>query len=227
MNTDAVQVWIKKRVRAAVTWNAVAMAGCFVGGLLVLYISFWVSYGVIWFIAHSFYPLAHHTILLIAAGFMTLVVVVGARQNWEDLEPLQREVRLARDMDITLTPYTRYGMSYNTNAVKAGIFEVQSMAYLINYILCGGVKLVLGSIGKFNRVKRLRAIETDECARVIALLHTRPRRYSFEEIVQNLPALNPVKTFDDLRYIDGVYFLSNEPAGLTLLPELRDELNQL
>lgn len=227
MNTDAVQVWIKKRVGAAVIWNAVAMAGSLLSGLLVLFISFWVSYGVIWFISHSFYPLAHRTILLIAAGFMTLVVILGARQNWEDLEPLQREVRLARDMDITLTPYTRYGMSYNTNAVKAGIFEVQSMAYLINYVLCGGVKLVLGSVGKLNRARRLKAIETDECARVIALLRTTPRRYSFEEIVQSLPGLNPVKTFDDLRYIEGVHYLSNEPAGLTLLPELRDELNRL
>jgi len=45
--------------------------------------------------------------------------------------------------------------------------------------------------------------------------------------VQNLPGLNPVKTFDDLRFVDGVHYLSSEPAGLTLLPELKEELNRL
>lgn len=216
---------MKKRLRAAIIWNVVAMAGCFVGGLLVLYLSFWVSYGVIWFIAHSFFPLTHHTILLIAAGFMTLVVIIGARQNLQDLEPLQRGVRLAEEMDITLTPYTRYGMSYDTNAVKAGVFEVRSLASLINYVLCGGVKLVFSSVGRLRQVRRLKLVDIEGCTRVIALLQPTPRRHSFQEIVQQLPGLNPVKVFDDLRCIEGVLFLSNEPAGLTLLPELREELN--
>jgi hypothetical protein len=53
------------------------------------------------------------------------------------------------------------------------------------------------------------------------------RRQSFVEIVEKLPGLDPVKVFDDLRYIDGVLFLSTEPAGLTLHPELKQELQQL
>ncbi len=35
------------------------------------------------------------------------------------------------------------------------------------------------------------------------------------------------QVFDDLHWIEGVLFLSNEPPGLTLLPELRTELSQL
>ena len=42
-----------------------------------------------------------------------------------------------------------------------------------------------------------------------------------------LSKLNPVRVFHDLRLIDGVLFLSNDPPGLTLLPELRTELSQL
>ena len=46
-------------------------------------------------------------------------MVVGARQNWESVEPVKRQVQLAQDMDITLNPSTPYGMSYNTDALKA------------------------------------------------------------------------------------------------------------
>jgi hypothetical protein len=203
------------------------MVGCLLAGLLVLYVSFWISYGVIWFISHSFFPLTHRGILLIAAGFMTLVVLVGAKQNRERLEPLERQVRLAHDMDITLSPYTRYGMSYNTNAVKAGAFEIRSLASVINYVLCGGVLLVLSSVRKLRQFRQLKRIDVDGCARVIALLHGVARRQSFAEIVEKLPGLNPVKVFDDLRWIGGVLFLSGEPSGLTLHPDLRSELTRL
>jgi len=47
------------------------------------------------------------------------------------------------------------------------------------------------------------------------------------EIVERLSGLNPVRVFDDLHWIEGVLFLSNDPPGLTLLPELRTELSQL
>ena len=67
----------------------------------------------------------------------------------------------------------------------------------------------------------------DGCVRVIALLHAAARRQSFAEIVEKLPGLNPVNVFDDLRYIDGILFLSSEPPGLMLNPELRSELNRL
>ena len=45
--------------------------------------------------------------------------------------------------------------------------------------------------------------------------------------MERLTGLNPVRVFDDLRLIDGVLFLANDPPGLTLLPELRTELTQL
>jgi hypothetical protein len=101
------------------------------------------------------------------------------------------------------------------------------MASVINYILCGGVLLVLNSRLKLRQYQRLRTIDVEECARVLALLQAVARRQSFEEIVQKLPGLNPVKVFDDLRWIEGVLFLTNEPAGLTLHPELKTELNGL
>jgi len=50
-----------------------------------------------------FFPLTHPVILLIAGGFMALVVIVGARQNREKLDPLERQVHLAQEMDITLS----------------------------------------------------------------------------------------------------------------------------
>jgi hypothetical protein len=87
--------------------------------------------------------------------------------------------------------------------------------------------LVLGSLSKLRRFRRLRRIDVGGCARVIALLHAAVKRQSFSEIVERLPGLNPVNVFDDLRYIDGVLFLSREPSGLMLDTEVRSELNRL
>jgi hypothetical protein len=227
MDIEPVKVWLKRTLNGAMLRSALGSGASLLAGLLVLYLSFWASYAVIWFISHSFFPLRHHTILLIAAAFMTLVVIVGARQNREQLDPLERQVQMAREMGITLTPWTRYGMSYSTNAVSAGVFEVRSLAATINYILCGGVLLLFGSVRSIRRFRRLKAVEMDGCARVINLLLVAGQRQSFAEIVAQLSGLNPVQVFDDLRWIEGVLFLSNDPPGLTLLPELRTELNQL
>lgn len=227
MNSEQIQAWLQKRLSIAGAWNLVAMAGCLLGGLLVLFVSFWVAYGVIWFISHSIFPLSHRVILFIAGGFMTLVVILGARQNWQNLDPLEQQVRLGGQMDITLTPWPRLGVGLDTDAVKYSAFEIRSTASVINSILCGGVLLVLGSLPKLRRFRRLRRIDVGGCARVIALLHAAAKRQSFSEIVERLPGLNPVNVFDDLRYIDGVLFLSREPPGLMLDTEVRSELNRL
>ncbi len=188
---------------------------------------FWVSYAVLWFISHSLFPLKHQVLLLIAGGFMALVVVVGARQNWESMQPLKRQLALADDLDIRLTPYTRFGMSYTTNAAKAVAFEIRSIASVINYILCGGVILVLRSAARLRQLRRLKRIEVDGCAQVLVLLHRAVKRQSFAEIVEKLPEINAVKVFEDLRYIEGVLFLADEPPGLRLDPQLRSELDRL
>jgi hypothetical protein len=69
----------------------------------------------------------------------------------------------------------------------------------------------------------------------ITLLLAAGRRQSFAEIVERLSELDPVRFFDDLHWIEGddlhwiegVLFLSTEPPGLALLPELRTELMNL
>ena len=61
----------------------------------------------------------------------------------------------------------------------------------------------------------------------ITLLLAAGRRQSFAEIVERLSELDPVRVFDDLHWIEGVLFLSTDPPGLTLLPELRTELMNL
>ena len=129
-------------------------------------------------------------------------------------------------MYVTLTPWTRYGNSYNTDVLKAGMFEVRSMANVVNYILCGGAILLVGALTRLREFRRLQGIDVAGCARVIALLHGAGRSQSFTDIVEKLPGLNPVKVFEDLRSIEGVLFLSSDP-GLTLHPDLKSDLDHL
>ena len=149
---------------------------------------------------------------------------MGARQNRQSIEPLDRQNALARDMDITLTPWTRYGMSYTSNAAKAAEFEIRSVASVVNYILCGGVILLLGGVARFREFWRMKGLDLEDCARVFGVLHATGRRQSFAQILEQLPGLNPVIVFEHLRSIEGVLFLSNDPPGLTLHPDLKEEL---
>lgn len=224
---QTVEAWLASKMRGRKIGNAVIGLLLLALGALLVFISFWVTYGVLWFISHSFYRVSHATLLAISAGFMALVIAAGARQNWQDLDPLQKQTRLAADMDIKLVPYNRYGMSYSTNAMKAGAFEITSLAAVCNYILCGSVKLLLNGIGKLRQIPGLGRVDVQGCSEVIAWLWAAGKRQSFEEIVAAIPGLNPVRVFEDLAQVEGVLFLTTEPAGLTLHPELRDELNSL
>lgn len=219
--------WLQSKIKTERLWRVAAMVGSVLAGGLILYISFWVSYGVLWFISCSFLPVRGEVILLLASGFMAAVVIVGARQNMADLDPLQRQVRMAKDMDITLTPYSRYGMSYNTDAVKAAAFEVRSVAAVINYILCGGVKLVFGAVAQWRRFRRLGTVDVNAAAQVLGLLYAAGKRQSFAEIIEKLPDIDAVKVSYDLRFVDGVLFLSSDPPGLTLHPDLKEEMSKV
>jgi hypothetical protein len=219
--------WLRAKLKTERFRRLAAMICSLLAGGLILYISFWVSYWIIWMIFSSFFPLSHQVILLLATAFMTLVIVVGARQNLADLDPLQRQVRMARNMDITLTPYTPYGMSYNTDAAKAAVFEVRSLAAVVNYILCGGVKLLFGAVAQWRRFRRLAAVDVDAAAKVLELLYCSRKMQSFAEILEKLPDVNPVRVSYDLRCIEGVLFLSNDPPGLALHPNLKEELSEL
>lgn len=224
LDGELLRSWLKKKQSGARALKLLAAIGSMAAGLLVLFVSFWVAYGVIWFISFSFYRLKHRVILAIAGAFMALVIAVGARQNRQSIEPLDRQNALARDMDITLTPWTRYGMSYTTNAAKAAEFEIRSVASVVNYILCGGVILLLGGVARFREFWRMKGLDLEDCARVIGVLHAAGRRQSFAQILEQLPGLNPVIVFEHLRSIEGVLFLSNDPPGLTLHPDLKEEL---
>jgi hypothetical protein len=225
VNADKVSLWLGKRLRTTEVQSGVLAVLFVVVSLVILFVSFWVTYGVVWFVSFSFkLPLSHHVILLIAASFMVVVVIVGARQKRDGADMLEQQVKLAEDMDITLSPWTRYGMTYDTNAMKTGAFEIRSVASAANYVLCGGVLLGFSAMDKVRLRRRLKTIDVAGCSKVLALLLATARRTPFAEIVERIPGLDPVKVFDDLRFVEGVLFLATDPAGLTLNPELREEL---
>ncbi len=208
-------------------WTLAGAVGLLLAGLGVLYVIFWAIYGIIWLVSNSFFPLPHTVRLGLSAGFLVLMVVSGARQNWAALDPLRQQAELGREMDIKFVPQNWFGIGNATNASKFAVFEARTVAAVGNYILCGGARLLIVGLSKLGRLWRLGSLDVEGCARVIALLAVEAKRQSFAEIVQKVPGLNPVKVFNDLRYIDGLLLLTNEPAGLTLHPELREELSRV
>lgn len=64
-----------------------------------------------------------------------------------------------------------------------------------------------------------------DTARVIAFLAP-PQRVPYSEIIQEVPGIDPTRTFPDLAKVDGIVVLTSEPAGLSLNDQLRSELKQ-
>ena len=105
---------------------------------------------------------------------------------------------------------------YPDGAQNAATF-VLGFLYLAPWLVSSGVWFVVKAL-------RLFALDVRGCAAVIVLLHERRRRVPYEEIAAELPWLDFRRVFRDLRAVDGVLFLWEEPPGLALGGDIMSQL---
>lgn len=94
-------------------------------------------------------------------------------------------------------------------------------------VLLGGPGALQSSLESFRRSLRQLRLDVPRCARILEVVALRGARVSFAELEKIVPDANRFHVFQQLRDIDGVVFLLREPAGVSVIEELRRELQRL
>jgi len=217
LNAAEVGEWLRKKARAKACVSACLGFASMLGAFVALFVTYWIVYGVVLFGFNWFLPHSHATRLYVSGGVLVLLFIGNATTRRRYLEDLSFTTGTV-DKRVVVIP----GLGSNINPFAPD--SVHSFAKTIASILFSGPRLVSASVQLLQKAVRLLQLDLDGCASVLALLLSRGVRVPFGEIVAAVPGLDPVAVLPQLREIDGVMFLTSEPRGLALSPELADEI---
>jgi hypothetical protein len=223
MNSELLKPWMRKQRRMGFVQHLLLGGFAFVAGVVVLFLTFWLTYGVIWFgwqgvsavsdIAFSRKLHLNHEIRLACSGvFLVLLFVQHFRTDpwhWGDY-PRQNYVD------------SPGAASHLGPAGSLGLLLVHpgASANMIADILLSGPRLVLGALKMFSRGAKFRRLDENGCAELLAFLQTRSALTPYEELIS--AGWEP--WLEQLRLLEGLSFLQK---GVILSLELRTELNAL
>ena len=223
MNPEAIRLWLGKKKARGFAGNVFLGVLCFCFGVIVLFLTFWFTYAVIfigWMGISAFSELVtgkalhlSHRARMIGSGVFIVLLFVQhfrtSRWYWGEY------------------PHRGYVSAPGLQA-RAGL--AGGLAFMLAYpgasanmvadILLSGPRLVMGASHFVARGFRLRSLDENGCAQLLAFLHSRNGAVHFDE----LQSAGWDEWIAQLRYIDGVQFLQK---GLLLSEELRAELNGL
>lgn len=191
-------------------------------GAVVLFLTFWIVYGVTWPPIWMF-KLDNNVHLIICTVFMVLLFVGNARTDREYLTEYSFTTGTFSDKVVTFY-VPGAGLVSNINPLAPD--SMHSIVKFITNCLYTGPRAITAALRMFLKAYRFGLLDVNRCAAVITFLHGYAERVPYQQIVREVPDLNPVHVFPQLANIDGVLFLDREPAGLSLSSELRAELDR-
>ncbi|MEE9297342.1 MAG: hypothetical protein V3W34_20580 [Phycisphaerae bacterium] len=217
---EQVVAWLQTKIFGQVVLRVLGGVAILFLGAGVVYATFWIIYGVTWFILHRL-ELGSGVLLMIPGAVVILLFLGNARTDREYLE--EYSVSTGTFSDEVVTFYVPgIGMASNINPLAPD--TMHTGVKLITSCLYTGPRMVTAALRMFHTAGRLAFLDRTGCAAVIAFLYARRGRATYADIMRGVPTLNPVKIFPQMSSIDGVLVLSNEPAGLALSSRLSDEL---
>lgn len=218
MNSDAIKAWLTGKKSSRATSRMLLALGLLVAGLVVLFLTFWFTYAIIWFgfqgvsalsslVFSEKLHLAHEWRLVLSGLFLVLLFTQHLRTNpwhWGDYPARGDYSPVAGHV---LGPW-------------ALLAYPGASANMIADILLSGPRLVTGTWTLVQESRRLNQLDVDGCSQLLAFLATRPTAVPYEE----LRAAGWEDWLPQLRNLEGVVFLEK---GLNLSMELRRELASL
>ena len=188
------------------------------GGLLVLFVTFWVVYGVLFVAVNRWVPISHETRLLISAAYLVLLFLGYARSDSEYLSQLRVETVDGRPAYSIHLP----GGWHVSNVNWLNPTNVQSLAKVISQLLFTGPR-ALGSAWR-NAVKARALLQANaaNCTPVFPILLARGKRAPYAELAA-FAGTEPPKVFGDLLLIDVAQHLQS-PPGLVVSSAVREQI---
>lgn len=98
---------------------------------------------------------------------------------------------------------------------------------MISELFYTGPSLIRFSLLSWRKAFRQLTLDVPRCARILEVVAVRGHRVSFEELEQIVPDANRFHVFQQLKDIDGVVFLIRQPAGVSLIEDLRRQLRSM
>lgn len=226
MQVETLERWIRQRLRRDANLCVVLSPVAILGGLLVLFLTFWLAYAVSFMVAKVFaaipallfdvrWKLGHTGRLWAAAGFMVVLIVSFLRSDrrfptsYGDFEgdPINLGLALSRH-DGT------------SRASLALMLHPGTSARMIVDLLNIGPRLVWGGFALLRESAGSRSADTVAAARLAWTLVTSPGRVTYEALGSIYDRRELNAAFRALKAIPGVVFLEQ---GVTLTQELRAE----
>jgi hypothetical protein len=222
VNQDPVIAWLKnKKSRLAMAKRLLAVASFF-GGLVVLFITFWFTYAIIYvgvdglsaawqIVGGAKLKLSHEWRLVCSGLFLVLLFIQHLRtcpHYWTEVD--FGELDPARALALR-----RLG-----GPAGALLASPRASAKLISDLLLSGPRLITNAWGLVVESRRLSRMDESGCAQLLLILASRHTATPYEE----LKAAGWEAWFNQMRLINGVVFLEK---GLSVSSELKMELLQI
>jgi hypothetical protein len=208
---ETLEAWLnRKKFRHGVIYRLLA-ALALLASLLILFLTFWFTYAVVWIIGNGVSALnrewepPHVLRLVCSAVFMVLLFIQHLKTN-----PWHWGTYPKADYTHALKYTHRLG------AVTMLLYPSAS-ANIIADILMTGPRLFFAAFNLWNQGMALRRMDTSSTAQLVAFLLTRDRSVPYEEF----SAAGWDNCLEQLRIIDGVMFLEK---GVKVSEEFRSEL---
>ncbi len=212
MNQAAITEWLRKWARRQIGLNILGGTGGLLGGIGILVLIWALCYMVSLFVLghwlgyhHWAHPLAG--LVLIPALFWG-----NARTSREYLS--EYSVCVGTSSETVVNFYLPgVGQVSNVNPLAPG--TIHAGTKMITDCLYSGPRVVMAAFRMFGRSSQMRKMDVDACGAVLTVLFAAHRKMPFQDIVNAVSGLDPAAVFPQLHFIDGVIFLSADPAGLT------------
>jgi hypothetical protein len=220
MNSDVLKEWVRRQKKVGCWQHAGLSLVAFFAGLLVLFLTFWLVYAVVWFgwegvsavsqlIAGRKWKLSHEIRLACGGVFICLLFIQYFRTDpWHWGEYPDQTGPAIPGLPLHVG---------TTGALVALLANPAASANMIIDILLSGPRLTVGAFKLLGEARRFRALDEGGCAQLFALLLQSSAVISYEE----LSAAGWDPWLQQIRGWDGVRFLQK---GIMLSSELRTEL---
>lgn len=220
MTADTIKHWLKRKKSSGAAARLLLAVGVLLAGLVVLFLTFWFTYAIVWFgfqgVSAIFeltvggkLQLSHKWRLMVSGVFVVLLFVQHLRTSpwyWGDYP----------QDDYVSAPYLQ---------ARAGVLG--GLAFMLRYpgasanmiadILLSGPRLISGSWNLWCEARKWMRLDEDGCSQLLLFLVSQPHAVPYAE----LRAAGWEEWFSQLRCLEGVVFLEK---GLGLTAELRQEL---
>jgi len=220
-----VATWLARHIRGRITLLLLGSAGQFLLALAVLFVTFWVVYGVFWLGFNWLIPVTHATRVWVSLVVVGLLFVGNATTDREYLESYSFTTGTHNPKPVSITiPGIGVGSTVNPLAPDSA----HSYVKMITSVLYTGPRLVTASFRFLARAFRLRGMDREGCAAALAFLAAQDGRVPFQEVAEAIPRGHDVcAVLEQLHEVEGVRFLKSDPAGLSLMSDFRQELRAL